>query len=61
MIYDMMLDRCDKVFVTKIFSTFEADRYFRNMDEDENFVLTWESDVMEENGLSYKFTLYERK
>lgn len=61
MIYDLMLDRCDKVFVTKIYDTFEADRYFRNMDEDEDFLMTWESDPIEENGLTYRFTLYERK
>lgn len=61
MIYDLMLDRCDKVFVTKIYDTFGADRYFRNMDEDEDFLMTWESDPIEENGLTYRFTLYERK
>lgn len=60
-IYDKFLDQCDTVYVTKIFEAFDADRHFRNMDEDSNYEVTWESGIQEEKGIRYQFVKYERK
>lgn len=61
MIYELFMDKCDTVYVTKLFEEFEADRYFPNMDAKDDFELTWESDIMEENGVQYRFVKYEKK
>ena len=60
-IYDLFLDRCDTVYVTKIEDEYPADRYFRNLDEDDNYHVTWESDLQEDKGTKYRFLKYERK
>ncbi|MEG0918674.1 MAG: dihydrofolate reductase [Anaerovoracaceae bacterium] len=60
-IYDRFLEQCDTIYVTKIFEAFDADRYFRNMDEDSNYEMTWKSDIQEEKGIRYQFVKYERK
>ena len=59
-VYELMLDKCDTVYVTKIDREYPADRYFRNLDDDENFKITWESPVQEEKGIQYRFLKYER-
>lgn len=62
-IYNIFLPYCDKFLVTKIDESFEADKHFENLDELANagvMKLTWESEEHIENGISYKFTMYER-
>lgn len=46
--------------MTKIFKTFDADKHFKNIDEDENYKLTWTSEINEENQIRYQFCKYER-
>lgn len=60
-VYEELLPYCDVCWITKIGRTFTADRYFRNLDEDKDFQVTWESEEMEENGIPYRFMKYERK
>lgn len=59
-IYNRYLDKCDNVYVTKIFKAFDADKHFKNIDEDENYKLTWTSEINEENQIRYQFCKYER-
>ena len=59
-IYDLFLDKCDTVYVTKIDAEYPADRYFKNLDQDSAFKVTWQSDVQEEKGTKYTFVKYER-
>lgn len=61
MIYELLFDSCDTIYVTKIFDEFEADRYFKNMDEQSDFEITWQSDIKEQNGISFQFVKYERR
>lgn len=58
-IYRQFMDDCDGFFVTKIDESYDADRYFPNLDEME-YKVTWESPVMEEKGIKYRFLKYER-
>jgi dihydrofolate reductase len=60
-VYEQFLPYCDTCFVTKIDKTFDADKFFRNLDEDENFSVVNESEVIEEDGTRYKFVEYRRK
>ena len=60
-IYRKFLKFCDKVYVTKIDTVFEADCHFPNLDEDPDFELVWTSDEYEESGIKYRFTEYRRK
>lgn len=60
-VYEEMCERCDTYFITKINHTFDADRYFINLDECKNVEMVWESGSQEHKGLEYKFTEYRRK
>ncbi len=59
-VYDQMIGICDEVLVTKIDSSFEADTFFPDLDSDPEFSLVWESEPVEENGVKFRFTRYER-
>lgn len=74
-VYRQLLTACDEVLVTKIEDVFEADTFFPDLDaagktEDEvcpdasgdigMWKKTWESEPVEENGVTFRFTKYER-
>ena len=59
-IYRQFLDDVDKVFVTKICNEYSGDTFFPNLDEDEGFVLESEGETIEENGVKFKFCIYNR-
>ncbi len=61
MTYELLFDSCDVIYVTKIFSEFEADKYFKNMEEQADFEITWQSDIKEHDGTQFQFLKYERK
>ena len=60
-VYRQMLGSCDEVLVTKIDASFEADTFFPDLDEDAAFTMAWESEPEEENGVTFRFTRYERR
>ena len=60
-VYEMLLPYCDEVLVTKIYKDFQADRFFKNLDESMDFKREALSEVMEEKGIRYQFFKYERK
>lgn len=60
-VYADMLEKCDTYFITKIFKSFDADRYFENLDKRQDIELVCESDKQEYKGIEYKFTEYRRK
>lgn len=62
MFYAAMLPYCDKVFVTKVAAEdADATVFFPNLDLDKSaFVLTTESEELEEDGLRFKFTTYDK-
>lgn len=59
-VYRQFLGDCDVFYVTKIYSGFEADRYFPDLDA-EGLDVTWESELQEEKRLAYRFLRYERR
>lgn len=57
-IYMQMMKYCDRLFITKIFETYAADKHLMNVDKMRRFELASESDVKEENGVQYQFLKY---
>ena len=52
---------CNVVHVTKIDHEYEADSYFPNLDADENWEITADSDEQTYFDIAYQFLRYERK
>lgn len=59
-IYRAFLPYVQKAYVTKIDHTFDADRFFPNLDSDPAWHVTEQSETHSHNGLSYAFYTYER-
>ena len=60
-VYTQMLPYCDVAHVTKIDFAYEADSHFPDLDEDEEWEITAESDEQTYFDLEYQFVKYERK
>ena len=60
-VYRMMLPDCDVAHVTKIDHAYEADAYFPNLDEMEEWEITADSEEQTYFDLAYEFVKYERK
>ena len=60
-VYRETLEWCDTFFITKMYDSFDADRFFPNLDEREDMEIVWESEMQEHNGLKYQFLEYRRK
>lgn len=61
-IYKQLLPYCDQVYVTKIYKKFEnADTFFPNLDETDEWDKFQMGDPYEYNDLTYQFWLYNRK
>lgn len=60
-IYKQMLPYCTKAHVTKIDFAYEADTFFPNLDEDEQWEVTERSEEQTYFDLEYEFRTYERK
>ncbi len=58
-IYKALLPYCSEVLVTKVDATGGADSFFENLDENSDWKLIYESDPMETNGYTIKFTTYK--
>ena len=60
-IYRQMLPYCDVAHVTKIDHVYEADTYFPDLDRDETWEITAESEEQTYFDLAYTFVRYQRK
>lgn len=60
-VYRQMLPYCDTVHVTKIDYSYDADVYFPNLDELEEWKLTADSEEQTYFDLEYYFLRYEKK
>jgi dihydrofolate reductase len=60
-IYRQMLPYCDKAIVTKIDEAYEADTYFPNLDEMEEWEIAEESEEQTYFDICYTFVTYKRK
>ena len=60
-LYNKYYKLCDKLYITRIDADLGADTFITNMDEDSNFEIISESENQSDNGIEYKFLIYERK
>lgn len=58
-IYKMLLPYCSEVLVTKVDTIGGADTFFENLDNNKDFELAFESEPLETNGYTIKFTTYK--
>jgi dihydrofolate reductase len=58
-VYAQLVPYCDTVYVTKVDASQEADKFFPNLDEDEDWACVKEGEIQEYNGIKYKFTTYK--
>jgi len=59
-IYRLMLDMCDTAYITKVEASREADAYFPNLDENDEWKIAEVSDKVTENGVTFSFCTYKR-
>ena len=57
-VYRLFLPLCERVYITKIFATRDADAFFPDLDTDPRWQVESESEIFEENGLRYQFVDY---
>lgn len=60
-VYRQLFPWLDRVYVTKIDAQPDSDSFFPNLDEDPSWVCADPGIPLEENGLGYRFCVYERK
>lgn len=60
-LYNWFYSMCDRLYVTKIDADLDADTFIENFDEDPDFEIVSESEPVTENGITYRFVIYERK
>lgn len=58
-IYQKLLPYCHEALVTKVDAVGDAEVFFPNLDEDENFVCVYESEPLDDNGYTIRFTTYK--
>ena len=59
MMYKTLLPYCESVLVTKVDAEGDADAFFENLDENTDFELVYESEPVETNGYTVRFTTYK--
>lgn len=60
-VYGMLLDDCDVAHITKIDYAYEADAYFPNLDQNEDWEITADSEEQTYFDLEYYFLKYQRR
>ncbi len=60
-IYKALLPYCHEALVTKVDAVGGAEVFFPNLDEDENFTLVYESEPIDDNGNTIRFTTYKNE
>ena len=57
-VYNLLMDNCEKAFITKIDKVVPADTYIYNLEQKENWRKIYESEMMEDNGIPFRFETY---
>lgn len=60
-VYKQLLPYCNKAYITKIDAEKEADAFFPNLDKENSWKITEESEEQEFDGYKFKFVLYENE
>lgn len=60
-IYNELYPYCKEALITKVDAIKDADAYLHNFDEDENWILSYASEMHENNGMKFTFNTYKNK
>ncbi|WP_330601064.1 2-amino-4-hydroxy-6-hydroxymethyldihydropteridine diphosphokinase [Caproicibacter fermentans] len=60
-IYQLLLPYCDTAYVTKIFHSYDADTYFTNLDQLNEWKMVSRSAEKTQSGLNYVFMKYKKQ
>ncbi len=60
-VYTLLLPHCDRVLATVVYASPEADSYFPNLDTHPDWRVESEGELMEENGVRFRFVDYVKK
>ena len=60
-VYQELLPYCDEALVTKVDAVGGAEIFFPNLDENPDFECVYESEPMDDNGHTIRFTTYKNK
>lgn len=60
-LYNRYYRLCDRLYITKMDADLGADTFIVDIDEDTDYEVKSESAPITENGITYRFTIYERK
>lgn len=59
-VYRALLDTCTTAYVTKILTSFPADRYFPDLDAHPDWSVAEQSEVLEEDGIRFQYVTYRK-
>lgn len=60
-IYNDLYPYCSEAYITKVDAVEDADTFLHNFDEDEDWYLSYASEVHENNGFKFIFNTYKNK
>lgn len=60
-VYRALLGHCDRVYITKMMSTYEADAFFPDLDAHPDWEQAEAEPELEENGVRFQYVTYRRK
>lgn len=60
-LYNKFYRMCDRLYVTKMDADLNADTFIVNFDEDSDYAVVSESEPVSENGITFRFVVYERR
>lgn len=60
-LYNRFYRCCDRLYVTKLEGDLGADTFITNIDEDEDYEIISQSEPMTENGVTFRFVVYDRR
>ena len=58
-VYRQLLPWCRKAYVTKMYRDFGGDVFFPDLDEDPDWLVSEEGEMLDFDGLAYRFMTYE--
>ena len=59
-VYEQLLPYCDTAYVTKVDTAKPADKFFPNLDESDEWSVTYEGEKKEHKGAEFRFTTYKK-
>jgi dihydrofolate reductase len=60
-LYNRFYRMCDKLYVTKMDADLDADTFIVDFDTDPEYEVVSESEPVTENGITFRFVVYEKR